>query len=98
MTNTGTAEHSAMIKGLVPQDRLLEWSIDQGWEPLCKFLDKPVPDEPIPHVNATGGSWKAREDECVKRWVVRAFFNFLFLSGAVTAVGFGMARYLRWKE
>lgn len=90
-----TAEHSAMIKGLVPPDRLLEWSIDEGWEPLCKFLDKPVPDEPIPHVNTTGGGWKAREDECVKRWIVRAFFNFVFLSGAVTAVGFGLARYLR---
>ena len=24
-----------------------------GWEPLCKFLDKPVPDTPFPHVNDT---------------------------------------------
>ena len=94
-TDTRTTEHSAMIKGLVPQDRLLEWSIDEGWEPLCEFLDKPVPDKPFPHTNAVGGSWKTREDECVRRWVVRGFFNFLFLSGAVTAVGFGLARYVR---
>lgn len=94
-TNMGTAEHSAMIKGLVPQDRLLEWSIDEGWGPLCEFLGKPVPDEPFPHANALGSGWKTREDECVRRWVVRAFFNFLFVSGAVTAVGLGLARYLR---
>ena len=22
-----------------------------GWEPLCKFLNKPIPDEPFPNVN-----------------------------------------------
>jgi hypothetical protein len=25
-----------------------------GWEPLCGFLDKPIPDYPFPHVNRTG--------------------------------------------
>ena len=29
-------EHENMIRGLVPKDRLLEWSVDDGWEPLCK--------------------------------------------------------------
>ncbi len=24
-----------------------------GWEPLCRFLDVPVPDEPFPHRNDT---------------------------------------------
>lgn len=26
----------------------------EGWEPLCEFLDKPIPDHPFPHVNRTG--------------------------------------------
>ena len=25
-----------------------------GWEPLCHFLGKPVPADPIPHDNKTG--------------------------------------------
>ena len=84
-----------MVRGLVPQDRLLEWSIDQGWAPLCEFLAKPVPDEPFPHANSVGGGWKEREEQCVRTWISRAFFNVVFLTGGLTAAGFGLARYLR---
>ena len=40
--------HIRRIKQVVPEDRLLIWNIKQGWEPLCKFLGKPVPNIPIP--------------------------------------------------
>jgi len=26
----------------------------EGWEPLCKFLGKPIPEHPFPHANRTG--------------------------------------------
>jgi hypothetical protein len=39
------------IKATVPAGRLLVWEAKDGWEPLCEFLDVPVPDEPFPHVN-----------------------------------------------
>ena len=29
----------------------LDWSVEEGWEPLCKFLDKPVPDQSFPRGN-----------------------------------------------
>lgn len=34
-------------------DRLLRLSVveGEGWEPLCEFLDVPVPDVPFPHAN-----------------------------------------------
>jgi hypothetical protein len=35
----------------VPADRLLVWSASDGWEPLCEFLELPVPDTPFPHLN-----------------------------------------------
>ncbi|HEX5190991.1 MAG TPA: sulfotransferase, partial [Streptosporangiaceae bacterium] len=35
----------------VPAERLLEWKPADGWEPLCEFLEVPVPQAPIPHVN-----------------------------------------------
>lgn len=37
----------------VPADKLLVFQPSQGWEPLCKFLNKPIPDQPFPHVNDT---------------------------------------------
>lgn len=39
------------IRSLVPPERFLEWKVQDGWEPLCKFLGKPVPNEPFPYVN-----------------------------------------------
>jgi hypothetical protein len=39
----------ARVRDSVPKERLLEFDVKQGWEPLCKFLDKPVPkDKPFP--------------------------------------------------
>lgn len=39
------------VKKTVPSERLLVYDISEGWEPLCKFLQKPVPSEPFPHLN-----------------------------------------------
>ena len=35
-----------------PAMQLLEFSVKDGWEPLCSFLEVPVPDVPFPRVNA----------------------------------------------
>lgn len=45
--------HYNRIRQLVSPDRLLEYSVKQGREPLCAFVDKPVPDTPFPRVNST---------------------------------------------
>jgi hypothetical protein len=38
----------------VPADRLLVWKPQDGFEPLCAFLELPVPDAPFPRVNDSG--------------------------------------------
>jgi sulfotransferase family protein len=43
--------HNAEVKATVPPERLLVWSVSDGWEPLCELLEVPVPDEPLPHAN-----------------------------------------------
>jgi Sulfotransferase domain len=43
--------HVEEIKVLVPPERLLIFKVTQGWQPLCKFLGLPMPDEPFPHAN-----------------------------------------------
>ena len=43
--------HHEQVKATIPPERLLVWEVGEGWEPLCEFLDVPVPDEPLPHAN-----------------------------------------------
>ncbi|EJD54839.1 hypothetical protein AURDEDRAFT_51345 [Auricularia subglabra TFB-10046 SS5] len=43
--------HYRTIKETVPPERLLVYRLGEGWGPLCKFLDKPVPDAEFPWVN-----------------------------------------------
>ena len=83
-----------MIRGLVPPERLLEWDISDGWGPLCAFLEKPVPATPFPHANAATGGWKAREEQCNKRWVEKAFVNLFLLIFVVLVGGFVARIYL----
>jgi hypothetical protein len=45
--------HNEEVKRVTPPERLLLFKLDQGWEPLCQFLGKPVPDVPFPRVNDT---------------------------------------------
>jgi hypothetical protein len=43
--------HIQNVVEIVPAERLLQYYVKDGWEPLCKFLDKPVPAEPFPRLN-----------------------------------------------
>ncbi len=43
--------HNEEVKASIPSDRLLVWSVQEGWEPLCEFLELPVPEVPFPHIN-----------------------------------------------
>lgn len=44
-------DHYRHINELVPPERLLNYSVSEGWEPLCKFLGKDIPKQPFPNVN-----------------------------------------------
>jgi len=46
--------HILYVKSVVPAEKLLIWNLKDGWRPLAEFLDKPIPDIPIPRENRTG--------------------------------------------
>jgi len=48
-------EHNRRVIEAVPSERLLVYEVGQGWEPLCTFLDLPVPDVDFPHLNEGEG-------------------------------------------
>lgn len=45
--------HNAHVRATVPAERLVDWQPGDGWEPICRALELPVPDAPFPHVNTT---------------------------------------------
>jgi hypothetical protein len=47
------SEHNDKVQSECPHEKLLVFRVEQGWEPLCKFLGKPIPAEPFPHINDT---------------------------------------------
>ncbi len=69
--------YNAEVIETVPAGRLLVWSPADGWEPLCEFLGKPVPQAPLPRVNdarmfnerivdsalAVLGQWRGEQQE-----------------------------------
>jgi hypothetical protein len=44
-------DHIKEVMETVPAEKLLVYDVKHGWEPLCRFLDVPVPDKPFPHIN-----------------------------------------------
>jgi Sulfotransferase domain len=54
--------HIEEVQDSVPADKLLTFSADQGWDPLCAFLGVPVPAEPFPRVN---------NREVINQWLSR---------------------------
>ena len=73
-------EHIDKIKRTIPRDRLLIYYINEGWEPLCEFLNIDVPvNIPFPKVNDTA--------EILRNFaIIRAIPYFLIFSMIVFSV------------
>lgn len=83
-------EHCALVRGSVRNDNLLEWSPEDGWEPLCRFLDKPIPDMPFPRGNGSD-QHALKVKELDQQFNERADRNMVLAFGMV-----GMTLVLAW--
>jgi len=46
-------EHNRRVREVVPKEQLLEYSVKEGWEPLCEFLEvENCPTTPFPKTNS----------------------------------------------
>ncbi|KAK7946173.1 uncharacterized protein PG986_010494 [Apiospora aurea] len=83
--------HNQSVRDQVPHDQLLEMDLKEGWEPLSKFLGRPVPDVPFPRANDAEAVEKVAKDvfvKCMLAWLT-------IFSGA----GVGVYTALRlWKR
>ncbi len=44
-------KHNEEVKRFVPPEKLLVYQVSEGWGPLCRFLNVPLPNSPFPHKN-----------------------------------------------
>ena len=86
---TDLAHHEDFLRQVVPQDRLFWVDCREGWAPLCRILDVPVPDRPFPHNN--------RPEEGVKTFrslMIMGLSLWAVVLGITTAMACGVTRYL----
>ena len=63
--------HIAEVRSVVPRKQLLEFDVSQGWEPLCDFLKKPVPQVPFPHLYMGMAPLRRLFRQTLLRWLLR---------------------------
>ncbi|KUL83143.1 hypothetical protein ZTR_10997 [Talaromyces verruculosus] len=65
-------EHYDHVRSLVPKESLLEYRIEEGWEPLCEFLGEDVPEgEEFPR----GNSSEDFQNAVRLIWKIQTVFN-----------------------
>lgn len=45
------SRYQEQVQRNIPEERLLVWNVQEGWEPLCRFLEVDVPDAQFPRLN-----------------------------------------------
>jgi hypothetical protein len=65
-------EHVEYVKATAPKDRLLVFEATDGWAPLCRFLEVPVPDGDYPHLNDASQIRNAIKGFRALGWIVVA--------------------------
>ena len=66
--------HNEAVLSTIPPERLLVWQASDGWQPLCAFLEVPVPDHPFPRLNdrtTMGGLLRQFPKEAARQVVVQ---------------------------
>jgi len=84
-------QHNQYVQNNCPKDRLLVYRIGEGWEPICKFLGKPIPKEPFPHMNRLGSVIKELSEHpdyirTMKRQLIAWIIRLTLISGAIYTI------------
>lgn len=87
-------QHYENLRRCVPPERLLEYKLGSGWEPLCEFLGKEVPQEEFPWMKETRELhqriWNHQKKMLRDAWGRLSPFVAV---GAVSAIGYLAKRY-----
>ena len=73
------------VRAAVPAERLLVYNVAQGWEPLCAFLEVPVPEVAFPRQNDGNTYQKTNHFQSSVKWIC-----FLVVVVMVAAIALGL--------
>lgn len=87
--------HYNTIRSKVAPERLLEYKLGSGWEPLCSFLGEPIPDLPFPHEDEIA-TMKAMLDDFHHRRMFTVRIRLVFATLLAVGIALGVWAYLRY--
>ncbi|KAI5865763.1 hypothetical protein GGS23DRAFT_603288 [Durotheca rogersii] len=71
-------KHEEHTRQVVHLEKLFFYEAGQGWEPLCKILNVPVPDRPFPHNNSKSDAAQVFRDHTIAGLLCWVFVLMLF--------------------
>lgn len=90
LTPESLEEHNNWVRDHTPADKFHVVELKDGWEPLCRILDKAVPTEPFPRANDAEAI-----KEISKAIFLRALLIWTGILTGTAVVGYGGWRALR---
>jgi hypothetical protein len=92
-------EHNRRVREVIPADRLLEYDVRQGWEPLCKFLEiGDCPTTPFPKTNSARSVQVQAVSGTLMVLMVLLFVLFYLFSHTFQRVtGMTVLQWVNWK-
>ena len=70
------------VKKSIPKEKLLIFSVKEGWKPLCEFLNVEIPENPFPNVNDTVSLNEFNQ----KMFMFKYLINFILIPTAFSAL------------
>ncbi|XP_076811979.1 uncharacterized protein LOC143458952 [Clavelina lepadiformis] len=71
--------HNKFVQVTVPPQQLLEYRVKEGWAPLCKFLDKPIPKDDFPFENKAGIAHNIANKLMQDTWIAKKAYREIIL-------------------
>ena len=78
--------HYAELRQITPKARLLNYKLGSGWEPLCKFLGKEIPEAEFPWINEAA-ALKEKMDVLGRKSMGRALRNVGIVVSTIVVIG-----------
>lgn len=87
--------HHSMIQDMVPSSQLLMYRTGDGWEPICSFLEKPIPQVEFPWVNEMAELKRRGTADLISRVssAVCLVFVKILRAGVLVVIAWMAARY-----